>query len=83
MKTINDYMGDPRLLEEPEMDEPIRNIHAVRLMLQDETSGMSGTEKAAFINARGRETLARLGLSPKIVNYTGQGKLKPRQPITQ
>jgi hypothetical protein len=81
MKTIQDYMNDPRLLEEPEMDEPIRKIHAARLMLQDETAGMSGTEKAAFINARSRETLARLGLTPKIVNLSGQGKLKSRQPV--
>jgi hypothetical protein len=82
MKTVQDYMNDPRLLEEPEMDEPIRKIHAARLMLQDETAGMSGAEKAAFINARSRETLVRLGLSPKIVNLSGQGKLKPRQPVT-
>jgi hypothetical protein len=83
MKTVQDYMNDPRLLEEPEMDEPIRKIHAARLMLQDETVGMSVEEKVAFINARGRETLARHGLTPKIVNLSGQGKLKPRQPVTQ
>ncbi|MDR0761273.1 MAG: hypothetical protein LBF74_14375 [Treponema sp.] len=83
MKTVQDYMNDPRLFEEPEMDEPIRKIHAARLMLQDETAGMSGVEKAAFINARSRETLARLGLSPKIVNLSGRGKLKLRQPVTQ
>jgi hypothetical protein len=83
MKTVQEYMSDPRLLEEPEMDEPIRKIHTARLMLQDETAGMSGAEKAAFINARSRETLVRLGLSPKIVNLSGQGKLKPRQPIIQ
>jgi hypothetical protein len=62
--------------------EPIREIHAARLMLQDETAGMSVEEKVAFINARGRETLARHGLTPKIVNLSGQGKLKPRQPVT-
>ncbi|MDR2746689.1 MAG: hypothetical protein LBB77_04500 [Treponema sp.] len=83
MKTVQDYMNDPRLLEEPEMDEPVQKIHAARLMLQDETAGMSGAEKAAFINAKGRETLVRLGLTPKIVNLSGQGKLKPRQPVTQ
>jgi hypothetical protein len=83
MKTIDDYMNDPRLLEEPEMDEPVRKIHAARLMLQDETTGMSGAEKAAFINTRSRETLARLGLSPKIANLSGKGKLKPRLPVTQ
>jgi hypothetical protein len=86
MKTIDDYMNDPRLLNDPDMAgtlEPIREIHAARLMLQDETAGMSGAEKVAFINARGRETLARHGLSSRIVNLSGQGKLKPRTAVTQ
>jgi hypothetical protein len=81
MKTVTDYMNDPRLLNDPEMAgalEPIREIHAARLMLQDETSGMTTTEKVAFINARGKETLAKLGLTPKIVNLSGQGKLESR-----
>jgi len=47
-------------------------------MLQDETIGMTATEKVAFINARGKETLAKLGLKPKIVNLSGKGKLKPK-----
>jgi hypothetical protein len=81
MKTVTDYMNDPRLLNDPEMAgalEPIKEIHAVRLMLQDETAGMTTTEKVAFINARGKETLARLGLTSKIANFSGQGKLKPK-----
>jgi len=85
MKTIIDYMNDPRLINDPDMAgalEPIREIHAARLMLQDETAGMSSAEKIAFINARGKETLARFGLKPKIVNLSGQGKLKPRAAVT-
>jgi hypothetical protein len=82
MKTIDDYMNDPRLLEEPETDEPVRKIHAARLMLHDETAGMSIEERVAFINARGKATLARLGLPPVLVNLSGQGKLKPRPPVT-
>ena len=84
MKTVADYMNDPRLLNDPEMAgalEPIREIHAVRLMLQDETIGMTATEKVAFINARGKETLAKLGLTPKIINLSGKGKLKPKAAI--
>jgi hypothetical protein len=81
MKTIADYMNDPRLLNDPEMAgalEPIREIHAARLMLQDETAEMTTTEKVAFINARGKETLAKLGITPRIANLSDQGKLKPR-----
>jgi hypothetical protein len=86
MKTLDDYLNDPRILNDPDMIgalEPIREIHAARLLLQDETAGMSVEEKVAFINARGNETLARHGLAPKMVNLSGQGKLKPRQPVTQ
>jgi hypothetical protein len=83
MKTIDNYMNDPRLLEEPETDEPIKKIHAARLMLHDETAGMSDEEKIVFINAKGKASLARLGLSPKFVNFSGRGKLKPRQPTIQ
>jgi len=84
MKTVADYMNDPRLVNDPEMAgalEPIREIHAARLMLQDETTGMTTTEKIAFINARGKETLAKLGLTPKIVNLSGKGKLKPKTAV--
>ena len=85
MKTITDYLNDPRLINDPDMAgalEPIREIHAARLMLQDETAGMSSAEKIAFINARGKETLALFGLKPKIVNLSGQGKLKPGAAVT-
>jgi hypothetical protein len=34
MKTIDERLNDPRLLEEPEVDEPIRKLYATRLMLQ-------------------------------------------------
>ena len=81
MKTVADYLTDPRILNDPEMPralEPIREIHAARLMLQDETAGMTTAEKVEFINARGRETLSRLGIKPKIANFSGQGKLKTR-----
>ena len=81
MKTFEDYINDPRILGDPEMTEalePIREIHAARLMLQDETAGMNTVEKIAFINARGKETLTRFGITPKIANFSGEGKLKPK-----
>ena len=82
MKTVTDYLNDSRLINDPAMPgalEPIREIHAARLMLQDETAGMTLTEKVAFINARGRETLAVLGIKPNIVSFIGQGKLKQKE----
>jgi hypothetical protein len=46
-------------------------------MLQDETAGMTRSEKVAFLNTSGREALARHGIASRIVNLSGQGKLKP------
>ena len=47
MKTLNDYMNDPSLVNEP---MPLREIHAIRLMLYDETKDMTPTEKTAYYN---------------------------------
>jgi len=70
-------------MEMAEALEPIKEIHAARLMLQDETAGMTIKEKAAYINARGKETLAQCGFTPKIVNFSGQGKLKSHAIVGQ
>ena len=86
MKSIADYMNDPRILNDPDMAEalePIKEIHAARLMLQDETVGMTNVEKVAFINAKGKETLAQFGLTPKIANFSGHGKLKSHAIVGQ
>jgi hypothetical protein len=86
MKTVQDYLKDPRLLNDPDMAgamKPIKEIHAIRLMLQDETAGMTTAERVEYYNKSGKETLARLGLTPQLINLSGQGKLNPRQPVTQ
>jgi hypothetical protein len=84
MKTIDDYMNDPRILEEPETDEPVKKIHAARLMIQDETAGMTAAQKSEYLKKSTFAMFASMGLPPpQIVNLSGQGKLKPRQPVTQ
>jgi hypothetical protein len=85
MKTVQDYMNDPRILNDPGMAgalEPVRKIHAIRLMSQDERAGMTAEEETEYLNKQARAFLARLGLTPQLVNLSGQGKLKPRQPVT-
>ena len=74
MKTATDYLNDPDMAEAL---EPVREIHAIRLMLGDETAGMTRAEKVVFLNASGRAALARHGFSSRIVNLSDQGKLKP------
>ena len=75
MKTVQEYLSDPRILNDPGMAkalDPIKEIHAIRLKLQDETAGMTEAERIEFINKRGREALARNGLSSRLSNQSTQ-----------
>jgi hypothetical protein len=57
--------------------EPVKEIHAIRLMIQDETAGMSMAEKAACHKRDSADLFAGLGLPPpNYVNLSGQGKVK-------
>jgi hypothetical protein len=80
-------MNDPRMLNDPDMSgalEPVREIHAIRLMIQDETASMNAAERAAYHKRNAAALFAGLGLPPpQYVNLSGQGKLKPRAPVTQ
>jgi len=44
-KTIDDYLDDPDLVDEP---QALREVHAARLMIQDETKGMTAAERTAY-----------------------------------
>jgi len=79
MKTVQDYLNDPRITGDPGLmsgPEEVRTIHAIRLMIQDETAGMSYEERAAFHRKKTDATFASLGLPlPQYVNLSGQGKV--------
>ena len=47
MKTLNDYMNDPSVVDEP---MPLREVHAIRLMIYDETKDMTSAEKTTYYN---------------------------------
>ena len=85
MKTIQEYLKDPRILKDPDMTgalEPVREIHAIRLMIQDETADMTAAEKAAYNKQCVADLFAGVGLPPpEYVNRTGQGKLKREQRV--
>jgi hypothetical protein len=81
MKTVQDYLTDPRILNDPGLmagPEELREIHAIRLKQYDETMGMTMTEKNAYYRQKAAALFAGTGIVPEIVNYAGQGKLKPR-----
>ena len=79
MKTLRDYLSDPRITSDTgpmSGPEEIRTIHAIRLKQQDETSGMSFEEKAAFHREKKNAIFTRLGLPlPQYVSLAGQGKI--------
>jgi hypothetical protein len=79
MKTIEEYMNDPRIRNDPCMAEaldPIIRIHAIRLKIEDEYAGMTPEEEVKARNEKGRAFLARHGLSDRLVNLSGQGKVQ-------
>jgi len=82
-KTVSDYMNDPRIIEDSEMmDAPecVREIHAIRLKLQDERAGMTIEEHVAHVNKKGKEILAQWGLSHLYVDSANRGEV--HDPIT-
>jgi hypothetical protein len=85
MKTVQDYFNDPRITGDQGLmngPEEIRTIHAIRLKQHDETADMTVEEKTAYYRQKAAALFAGTGISPEIVNYSGQGKLKPRHPVT-
>ena len=64
-KTLDDYMNDPDIINEP---SALREVHAIRLMIYDETKNMTKEERTAYysgsaVRLLGEEAAARL-LSP-------------------
>ena len=65
-KTLDDYLNDPDLANEP---QALREVHAARLLIQDETKGMTAEERTAYFKGSaarllGEEVAARLLLAP-------------------
>jgi|GEM_PF-977624 len=81
MKTFADYLNDPRILNDPQMAEalgPVKEIHVARLMIQDETAGMTEDERALYRKRNVAAFFSDLGLpQPQYVNFTGHGKVQP------
>jgi len=61
-KTLDDYLNDPDLANEP---QSLREVHAARLMIQDETKGMTVAERTTYYHEGAKATFARLGITPK------------------
>jgi hypothetical protein len=55
-------MNDPDIADEP---MALREVHAIRLMLRDETRNMTSKEHAAFVNREAQSIIDRYGLNLK------------------
>ena len=56
-KTLDDYMNDPEIVDEP--SPTMREIYAIRLMIQDETKDMTPSERVSYINEQADRCLAK------------------------
>ena len=72
-KTINDYLNDPRILNDRALMEAprcVREVHAIRLKIQDETQSMNREELNEYYR-KSREQVdaecARLGFKVQYV----------------
>jgi hypothetical protein len=53
--TLNEYMNDPAIIHEP---QAMREIHAIRLQIQDETRNLTSAEYTALVHKRSQAFLA-------------------------
>jgi len=58
VKTLNDYMNDPRVANE---QMPLREVHAIRLMIYDRTKDMTPAERTAYYNNKAVEAQKKYG----------------------
>jgi hypothetical protein len=63
-KTLDDYMNDPDIINEP---SALREVHAIRLMIQDETRGMTAEERTAYYNEGAARAMASVKVNDGIL----------------
>ena len=66
-KTLESYMDDPDIISEP---MPLREIHAIRLMIHDETKDMTPEERTSRVSAESSALLRQHGICLKTVEAT-------------
>jgi hypothetical protein len=59
MKTLDDYLKEPDLADEP---EALQKIHAIRLKIHDVTKGMTAAEHTAYSHKGNSASIPRTHL---------------------
>jgi hypothetical protein len=62
MNNYEKYMNYPDIVDE---SMPMREIHAVRLMIYDETKNMTPAEHSEYFNKAAQEAIEKYGLKVK------------------
>jgi hypothetical protein len=70
MKTIDDYMKLPELANEL---VALREVHAIRLMIHDETKNMTAEERTSYYHEETRDILSQLGITPNYADFSLSG----------
>jgi hypothetical protein len=60
VRTLEDYMNDPRVANE---QMPLREVHAIRLMIYDRTKDMTPAERTAYYNNKAIEAGKKYGFT--------------------
>jgi hypothetical protein len=63
-KSFEIYMNDPEIANEP---LPLREIHAIRLMIRDETKNLTPEERVSRVSAESQELLRHHGITLETV----------------
>jgi hypothetical protein len=58
MNSYEKYYNDPDLTNEP---APLREVHAIRLMIQDETKNMTPQQRIDYYRKSGEEASKKYG----------------------
>jgi hypothetical protein len=65
MGSIEDYINSPDIIDEP---MPLREVHAIRLMIKSETCSLSNEEKIRYTQKTTNEVIKKFGLSDLIIS---------------
>jgi hypothetical protein len=60
MNNYETYMNDPDIMSEP---KALREIHAIRLLIQEETKNMTDEERVDFSNREAERIIREHGLT--------------------
>lgn len=69
MSKLNQYMDDPDIVNEP---MPLREIHAIRLMIQDEIKDMTPEERTNYWKKEADKVMKKYGLEHLAVKKGAQ-----------